>query len=70
MSSRDTLVSRLLEQERGRIQDDLHRARAAFRGLTPEQMRERHGESGRSRSSILRGYEQRLRDFERALEDG
>lgn len=37
--------------------DDLIRARNAFHRYTPEQMREQHGESGKTRISILMEYE-------------
>jgi hypothetical protein len=36
--------------------DDLERARRAFRGLSPEEMEELHGESGQTRRQILDGY--------------
>lgn len=36
--------------------DDIGRAKAAFRGLTPEQMQQQHGQSGRTRQAILDGY--------------
>lgn len=41
------------------IGDDTVRARAAFRNLTPEQMQEQHGQSGRTRAQIIAGYEER-----------
>ncbi|HYB97530.1 MAG TPA: hypothetical protein VEC57_00155 [Candidatus Limnocylindrales bacterium] len=37
--------------------DDTARARAAFRGMTPQQMQEEHGVSGRTRAQILASYE-------------
>lgn len=37
--------------------DDLERARRAFRGCTPEQMRREHGASGRTRQQILDEYQ-------------
>lgn len=37
--------------------DDLYRARQAFRGMTPEQMQEQHGQSGLTRAEILAEYE-------------
>lgn len=36
--------------------DSLERAQAAFRGLTPAQMQEQHGSSGKTRQQILDGY--------------
>lgn len=42
--------------------DSLERAQHAFRRMTPEQMKEQHGESGLTRQEILDGYrEQRMR---------
>lgn len=38
--------------------DNTERARAAFRNLTPEQMQEQHGQSGRTRAQILSEYEE------------
>jgi hypothetical protein len=43
-----------LESKRG---DDLFRARNAFKNMTPKQMQEQHGESGRTRAEILAEYE-------------
>lgn len=37
--------------------DDLYRARAAFRDMTPEKMAEEHGQSGRTRAEIIAEYE-------------
>lgn len=45
-----------LQQMKG---DDTFRARAAFQGLTPKQMKEQHGGSGVSRAEILADYEAR-----------
>ncbi len=39
--------------------DDAARARREFRGLTPEQMQEQHGQSGKTRAEVLATYEQR-----------
>jgi hypothetical protein len=55
---------RLLENARG---DDLERARWAFRGLTPMQMAEQHGQSGKTRQEILGGYEAERVRYEAAL---
>lgn len=43
-----------LQRYRG---DSLERAKAAFRGLTPEQMKLPHGQSGEARQQILDGYQ-------------
>jgi len=47
-------VLQALSQMRG---DDLYRARHAFQGMTPAQMKEQHGLSGKTRAEILAGYE-------------
>lgn len=62
-SVKDTL-KRALENYRG---DDLYRARAAFRGRTPEQMQEQYGQSGRTFAEILRGYEAHDANVAKAL---
>lgn len=46
--------------------DDVERARAAFRRYTPEQMKEQHGQSGRTRAEILAEYEQHAEKVEAA----
>ena len=45
---------RALSQHQG---DDLARARLAFRGMTPEQMQEPWGQSGRTKQQVLDEYE-------------
>ena len=47
------VLRRAMDQYKG---DNLERARHAFRGMTPEQMREQHGHSGKTRQQILDGY--------------
>jgi hypothetical protein len=37
--------------------DDLERAKLAFHGLSPEEMKQEHGCSGQSRQEILNYYE-------------
>ena len=54
MNEHQHLTIRALEQMRG---DDLYRARAAFRSCTATQMAEKYGQSDRTRSEILGGYE-------------
>lgn len=39
--------------------DDAQRVRNAFRAMTPAQMNEQHGSSGKTRAEILRDYEVR-----------
>lgn len=53
-SDHEALIIQALQRMKG---DDLYRARAAFKGLTPEQMKEQHGYSGLTRQEILDGYE-------------
>lgn len=48
------LLQRALGYYRG---DDLYRAKAHFRGCTPEQMQEQYGESGKTRQQLLDEYE-------------
>lgn len=62
----------IIEAVQGRLgnaQDNLHRARAAFRGLTVEQMGEQYGESGETRAEVVAGYECEVERWKRALED-
>jgi hypothetical protein len=47
--------------------DDIGRARLAFRGMTPEQMQQPFGDSGRTRAQVLADYEERGRDIEEAI---
>ncbi len=47
-------IIRLLENAKG---DDLYRARLAFRGLSPEEMKKEYGKSGQSCQEILDEYE-------------
>lgn len=54
MNQHKQLAIQALGQMKG---DDLYRARAAFRGLTPAQMHEQHGQSGKTRAQILDEYE-------------
>ena len=37
--------------------DYLHRARAAFRNCSPEQMNSQYGQSGKTRNEIIADYE-------------
>lgn len=48
--------------------DNLERARAAFRGLSPQQMQAMHGESGITRAELLASYEEHARACEAAIE--
>lgn len=54
MNEHKQLAIRALEQMRG---DDLARARLSFRGMTPEQMKQPFGQSGKSHAEILSEYE-------------
>jgi len=54
MNQHQILAVRALESARG---DDSARARAAFRGYSTEQMKQQHGQSGKTRSEILQQYE-------------
>jgi len=50
-------------------EDNLARARAAFRGLGAADMQSAYGQSGESRVDILSGYEQDVARWRRALAD-
>lgn len=54
MNPHQKLAIRALERMRG---EDSARARAAFRGMTKEQMGEQFGESGQTRAEVLACYE-------------
>lgn len=56
---------RALEQARG---DNLERAKASFRGMTAEQMKEPFGMSGKTRMEILDEYTEHVADIERTIE--
>ena len=49
------------------LNDSSARARAAFRGYTPEQMQEQYGLSGQTRARILADYEAQDDKIERAI---
>lgn len=55
--SKETAKAVALKALRSSMGDDLERARAAFRGLSAEQMQREHGASGRTRFTILAEYE-------------
>ena len=47
-------ILRTIDHAKG---DDLERAKLAFSGYSPEEMKHLHGFSGESRAQVLRGYE-------------
>jgi hypothetical protein len=47
------LAIRALEDMRG---DDLARAKRAFAGMTSAQMKEQHGQSGKTRAQVIAEY--------------
>ena len=49
--------------------DDLERAKAAFRGMTPGMMEQEHGQSGNTRQSIMDIYVKHVHAIEVALEE-
>jgi len=65
MNEHKKLAIQALESVRG---DDLYRARAAFRGLSAEEMGKQHGQSGKTRAEILRGYEEHETKINAALQ--
>ena len=54
----ETLIRKAIERQLGDAQDNLYRARAAFKHMTPDDMAQQHGHSGRTRADILRDYEE------------
>jgi hypothetical protein len=54
MNTHKELAIQALQNMKG---DDSIRARAAFRGKTPEQMNQKYGQSGQTCAQILAGYE-------------
>ena len=63
----ETLIRKAIERQLGDAQDNLYRAQAAFRYMTPEEMSKQHGQSGRTRADILREYEEWEYDCKSAL---
>lgn len=63
----ETLIRKAIERELGDAQDNLYRAQASFRYMTPDEMGKQHGQSGRTRADILMDYEDRVYDCKRAL---
>lgn len=63
----ETLIRKAILRELGDAQDNLYRAQASFRYMTPDEMSKEHGQSGRTRADILRGYEEWEYDCKRAL---
>ena len=59
------LAIRALQQMRG---DNLERATAAFRGMTPAQMSEEYGQSGQTRRAILDEYQKERADIDAAIQ--
>lgn len=57
-------VTKLVRERLGLARDNYHRARSAFRG---KDLSEQHGESGKTRGDVLRGYEDDVQDWEREL---
>ena len=47
--------------------DDLNRARAAFRGMSEEELKWQHGESGMTRAEVLAGYKRHEDEVDMAL---
>ena len=64
MNSHQDLAIRALTDMKG---DNTIRARAAFRGMTPKQMEEVHGYSGKTHAEILAEYEAHDRRVDQAI---
>ena len=50
-------ILRAIKSDLGNASDNLYRAKAAFRGRTPDQMQQHYRQSGESCQSILDGYQ-------------
>ena len=59
------LINRAMGAYRG---DDLYRARFAFERLTPAEMQQQHGQSGKTRQQILDEYQQQDNLWMEAME--
>lgn len=53
MNEHKKIAIHALENMKG---DDAYRAEYAFRGLSPDQMKQQHGQSGKTRAEILDEY--------------
>lgn len=60
-------VIQAVRQRLANAQDDLSRANMAFGRMTPDQLKEQHGQSGRTRGEIYRGYQDEVARWEKAL---
>lgn len=47
--------------------DDLERARLSFGKMSAEELEKQHGQSGKTRGEILRGYEEHAAECDAAL---
>jgi hypothetical protein len=47
--------------------DDLERARWAFHGLSPEEMQQQHGRSGKTRQEVLENCTRERAEWEEAM---
>lgn len=59
-----TVILKALDQYRG---DNFERASAAFRGKSPDQMKQLYGQSGETCQQILDGYKQHVDAIEAAI---
>lgn len=50
-------------------EDNLHRARSAFRGLSAQNMQEQYGQSGSTRAQIIADYESEVARWKSALSE-
>lgn len=64
MSRHKELAIRALRNMQG---DDVYRARAAFKHMTPEQMGEQYGQSGKTCRQVLDEYEVAHREIDEAI---
>jgi hypothetical protein len=58
-------VLRIMSSAKG---DDNVRAHRAFQGMTSEELKREHGQSGKTRAEILAEYEDQDKQFDEAIE--
>ena len=63
----ETLIRKAIERQLGEARDNVYRARAAFKHMTPDDMAQQHGQSGSTRADILRDYVEQEQDWLWAL---
>ncbi len=65
MASKD--VVQAVQAQLGNAEDNLARARAAFRGMDSRELAKEYGQSGETRGAVLTGYEREVERWKKAL---